>query len=75
MKDGELELEDRTYEFLADNVTIENIWNRPTESGTRWQTSGTWAVDADAIVRWGAVGQAASDIPDFEEALKMIGRK
>jgi len=53
----------------------ENIWNRPTESGTRWQTSGAWAVDGDGVVRWGGVGQAASDIPEFGEALKKIGRE
>jgi hypothetical protein len=53
----------------------ENIWNRPTESGTRWQTSGAWAVDGDGVVKWGGVGQAASDIPEFGEALKKIGRE
>jgi hypothetical protein len=75
MRDGKSGLENTSYEFMADDVTVENIWNRPTESGTRWQTSGAWAADGDSVVRWGAVGQAASDIPDFEEALKMIGRK
>lgn len=50
----------------------EKIWNRPTESGTRWQTSGSWAVDKEGVVRWGGVGRSADDVPDFEEAVKAI---
>ncbi|KAJ7656359.1 hypothetical protein DFH06DRAFT_1045719 [Mycena polygramma] len=30
----------------------EGIWNRPTESGNRWQTAGSFAVDNEGIVRW-----------------------
>jgi len=51
----------------------EKIWNLPTESGNRWQTSGSFAVDKDGTVRWARVAQAADDIPDFKEALKTIG--
>jgi hypothetical protein len=51
----------------------ENIWNKPTESGSRWQTSGSFAVDNDGIVRWAVVAKAADDIPDFNVALKSIG--
>jgi len=51
----------------------DNIWNKPTGSGSRWQTSGSFAVDIDGIVRWAAVAKAADEIPDFEEALKTIG--
>ena len=29
----------------------EGIWNRPTESGSRWQTAGSFGVDADARAR------------------------
>ncbi|KAF2703104.1 hypothetical protein K504DRAFT_508281 [Pleomassaria siparia CBS 279.74] len=39
----------------------EGIWNRPTESGTRWQMSGSWALDAEGIVTWGRVSESASE--------------
>jgi len=51
----------------------ENIWNRPTESGNRWQTSGSFAVDGQGLVRWASVAKAADDIPNFEEALDAVG--
>lgn len=44
----------------------EGIWNRPTESGKRFQTSGFWAVDGRGIVKWGRAAKQGSDIPDFE---------
>ncbi|TDZ29753.1 hypothetical protein C8035_v004221 [Colletotrichum spinosum] len=47
----------------------EGIKNRPTESGNRWQTSGTWAVDGKGIVRWGGPAVSASDIPDLRAAV------
>lgn len=31
----------------------EGISNRPTESGSRWQTSGTFAIGEDGRVKWG----------------------
>ncbi|KAI0127714.1 hypothetical protein BJ170DRAFT_626474 [Xylariales sp. AK1849] len=51
----------------------ENIWNRPTESGNRWQTSGAFAVDKDAVVRWTQVAASAGDQPRFEEATTALG--
>jgi hypothetical protein len=30
----------------------EGIWNRPTESGNRWQTGGNYGVDKNGIVQW-----------------------
>jgi hypothetical protein len=51
----------------------EKIWNLPTESGSRWQTSGSFAVDRDGIVRWAKVATAADFIPDFKEALTAVG--
>ena len=50
----------------------ENIWNKPTESGSRWQTSGSFAVDKEGLVKWAKVAKAADDIPDFNEALKSV---
>lgn len=50
----------------------EKIWNRPTESGSRWQTSGSFAVDSEGIVRWASVAKAADDIPNFSEALSAL---
>lgn len=51
----------------------ENIWNKPTESGTRWQTSGSFAVDKEGTVKWAKVAQAADYIPNFNDALKALG--
>jgi len=48
----------------------EGIWNRPTESGSRWQTSGYFAVDSKGVVRWGGAAKRADDMPDFEEAAR-----
>lgn len=53
--------------------TDEGIWNRPTESGSRWQTSGAFAVDAAGIVRWVHASSAADDLPDFNAALDALG--
>lgn len=50
----------------------DKIWNRPTESGSRWQTAGSWAVDKEGVVRWGGVSKSSDDIPDFEEAVKAV---
>ena len=48
------------------------IWNRPTESGSRWQIGGAFAIDSQAVVRWGQVAPSADWIPDFEEAAGAI---
>ena len=50
----------------------EQIWNRPTESGSRWQTSGSWVVDKEGIVKGGGVAKSADEIMNFEEAIKLI---
>jgi len=50
----------------------EGIWNRPTESGSRWQTGGAFAVDAQGVVRWAHVASRADDVPDFEEAVRRL---
>lgn len=50
----------------------QNIWNRPTESGSRWQSSGVYAVDASGIVRYSHPSQTTDDLGDFEEALKSL---
>ena len=50
----------------------EGIWNRPTESGSRWQTAGSWAVDERGVVRWGAVAGRADEIPDFAEGMRAL---
>ncbi|KAF2807979.1 uncharacterized protein BDZ99DRAFT_510065 [Mytilinidion resinicola] len=52
----------------------ENIWNRPTESGSRWQTSGSFAVDGEGKVKWGGPAQRADEIPSFEEAVELISK-
>lgn len=50
----------------------EGITNRPTESGSRWQTSGTYAVGGDRRVRWGGPAARSDDVPDFEEVVRKL---
>jgi hypothetical protein len=53
----------------------DHIWNRPTESGTRWQSAGSFAVASDGTVKWSRPSASADDVPDFEEALGAIDSK
>lgn len=50
----------------------EGITNRPTESGYRWQTSGSWAIDGQGTVVWGGPVKTAGEIPEFAVAVKAI---
>ncbi|KAK7728350.1 hypothetical protein SLS53_009261 [Cytospora paraplurivora] len=50
----------------------QGIWNRSTESGSRWQTSGAFAVDKNGVVKWAAVARSASEIPDLDAALRAL---
>jgi hypothetical protein len=36
--------------------------------GTRWQQAGTFAVDAERIVRWRHLPEHAGDLPDLAAA-------
>jgi hypothetical protein len=51
----------------------EGLWNRPTESGTRWQKGGSFAVDSEGVVRWIHVANMASDVSNFNAALESVG--
>jgi hypothetical protein len=53
--------------------TRDGIWNRPTESGSRWQTAGAFALSPDGRVRWAHVAQAADDPLDLRPALRALG--
>lgn len=50
----------------------EKISNRPTESGSRWQTSGSFVVDGQGQVTWGGAAPSADTIPDFDAAVKSV---
>ncbi|KAM0724189.1 hypothetical protein Q7P37_000071 [Cladosporium fusiforme] len=50
----------------------EGIWNRPTESGSRWQVSGSFGVDGAGVVRWSRPAEGADDVPDFEEGVREV---
>lgn len=50
----------------------EGIWNRAAESGSRWQTAGAFAVDAEGYVRWASVAKVADEVPDLDEALRVL---
>ncbi|KAF4984379.1 hypothetical protein FZEAL_423 [Fusarium zealandicum] len=51
----------------------EGIWNRPTESGSRWQTGGAFAVDRDGTIRWAHIEATADDMPDLQAAVTALG--
>lgn len=52
----------------------EHIWNRPTESGSRWQTAGLFAANEKGVLEYAHVAQAADDLGDLNEALAQIKR-
>jgi hypothetical protein len=58
----------KSYRMAKD----EKIWNKPTESGSRWQIAGSFAVGGDGVVRWVHVAKSADDMPDFKEALMTL---
>lgn len=50
----------------------EGIWNRPTESGSRWQMGAWFGVDGEGVVRWGRVAESADERPEFEEGVRAV---
>jgi hypothetical protein len=52
----------------------QGIWNRPTESGSRWQSGGHWAVDQEGYVRWGVPAARADDVMNVIEAINALQR-
>ena len=50
----------------------EKIKNRPTESGTRWQNSGVFAVDAAGIVKYSHPSKTTDDLGDLDEAVQSV---
>ncbi|KAJ5937730.1 hypothetical protein N7454_004072 [Penicillium verhagenii] len=48
------------------------VWNRPTESGSRWQSGGHWAVDGKGIVRWGGPAARVDDMVNIPEAISAL---
>ncbi len=50
----------------------DGIWNKPTESGSRWQTTGMFVVDGQGVVRWGGASVTADEIPDYNEAVHSL---
>ena len=49
----------------------EGIRNRH-PSGTRWQSAGTFALDASRTVRWRHLPEHAGELPDIAAALRAI---
>lgn len=50
----------------------EGIKNRPTESGTRWQSSGVYAVDASGVVKYSHPSATTDDLGDLEAAVQSV---
>lgn len=55
--------------------TTEGIWNRPAESGSKWQTGGAFAVDRLGYVTWSHPSRSADDMPDIGKALESFSGK
>ncbi|KAL9116052.1 MAG: hypothetical protein Q9227_000420 [Pyrenula ochraceoflavens] len=50
----------------------EGIYNRPTESGSRWQTAGSFGVDANGTIKWVDVSETAPHVSDFYDCLETL---
>ena len=61
----------RSLQAVA-GLAREGIRNRH-PSGTRWQSAGTFALDAAHTVRWRHLPAHAGDLPDLPAALRAIG--
>lgn len=48
------------------------MWNRLTESGSRWVGGGWWGVDKRGVVRWGRAAERADDLPDVEGGVRVL---
>lgn len=49
------------------------IWNRPTESGSRWQIGGSFAVEEEGEVVWVEVDRRAGKEVEFGGAVEALG--
>jgi len=56
----------------ASKLKEDGINVRSTESGSRWQTAGNFAVDGQGIVKWSRKDERADDMPDFNEGLDAV---
>jgi len=52
-------------------LALRGVRNRQA-AGTRWQTAGTFAVDASGIVRWRHLPSHAADLPDVNAAVAAL---
>jgi hypothetical protein len=59
--------------WVADGVDALLDRNRNSESGSRWQIGGAFAVGADGVVRWSKPAASADEVPNFKEALRALG--
>ena len=56
----------------ASKLKEDGISVRSTESGSRWQTAGNFAVDGEGIVRWSRKDERADDMPDFKHGIDAV---
>ena len=52
----------------------DGIWNKPTESGSRWQTAGAFAVSSDTRIVWSWIARRADDMANLQDAFEAIKR-
>jgi hypothetical protein len=53
----------------------EGIWNRPTESGNRWQTGGNFGIDEQGTIKWAGKHARADEVSDFKEGVERVTRQ
>ena len=51
------------------------IWNRPTESESRWQRAGSFAMSGDGRVKWAKPARTADEPPDFEKGVASLEKR
>ena len=61
-----------SFKQLYKLAVDDKITNRPTESGSRWQTSGSWAINSQGIITWGGLAQGAHEVPDVQSAIASL---
>ena len=60
------------FEELGRLGREEGIKVRGTESGSRWQGAGSWAVSKEGVVVWGGSAGSAEEGGGFEEAVRLL---
>lgn len=50
----------------------DGIWNKPTESGSRWQEAGLFSANSDATVVYAHKAETSDDLGDLPAAIEAV---